>query len=112
MTKSAAVPANDTAWNKSFLTSLRRHLDAHQRNGLFTVERAEIINDQLITVLHMTRSDRRYGRVIHLPSLRSEFVPDRASGVADAWFQTLYPPGEWNEAHVVDGICWHKGQQP
>jgi hypothetical protein len=97
-------------WNIQFLSSLCAFLGDHQERGVLDVERIEMAGDILVTVLQVpTRRGGRFGRVVDLAQLRSQFVPDRPSGVADAWFLTIYPPHDWVEQDVIDGICWHAG---
>lgn len=98
----------DSSWNTSLLSALRLFLDERED---FLADRVEIVENNLVTVLEVPPgSGRRFGRVVDLTWLRSQFVPDNASGVADAWFLTIYPPDDWDKQNVVDGICWHAGK--
>lgn len=98
-------------WNLQFLSSLCTFLGGRQKCGALIVERIEMVGDSLTTVLRVpTRRGQRFGRVVDLTELRSQFQPDNASSVADAWFLTIYPPHDWKEQNVIDGICWHAGK--
>lgn len=98
-------------WNLQFLSSLCTFLGEHQERGVLIAEQIEMVGNNLTTVLRVpTRRGQRFGRVVDLTWLRPQFQPDNASSVADAWFLTIYPPHDWEEQNVIDGICWHAGK--
>jgi hypothetical protein len=100
-----------SAWNMRFLAALADFLAEHQERGALTVNRVEVLGGRLVTVLQVpAESGHRFGRVVNLEELRSQFSPDTPSAVADAWMLTIYPPSTWKQENVSDEICWFNGK--
>lgn len=102
----------DDDWATDFLRGLRRDLRVAAKDGTWSVDRVEVVDGSLVTVLTETAGGRRYGRIIGLDTLRAQFSPDLPDIVSAGWFFTFFPPGGWDDAHVHDGTCWFAGQHP
>ncbi|MGH7868266.1 MAG: hypothetical protein ACREP9_11760 [Candidatus Dormibacteraceae bacterium] len=98
-------------WYLQFLSSLCRFMASGQENRQLSVERIELFDGRLVTVLRVPASNGRlFCRVINLRWLEEQFVPNRASTVADAWFLTIYPPHPWDDLNVINDVCWFNGE--
>lgn len=100
-------------WHGQFVQFMESLLREKEVEGVLRIERLEQSGTRVTTVLEVSPDSwRRYGRSVDSQRLRSMFIPDRPSAVAEAWFQAIYPPDSWNPDHVTDGVMWHAGERP
>jgi hypothetical protein len=103
---------HDSNWYADFVGALDSLLREKESAGVLAVDRLVRQGGKVTTVLQVPPgSGQRYGRVVDLDHFRSLFVPDRPTAVAEAWFQSIYPP-DGTPAQAVDGVMWHEGERP